>query len=189
MGEIRSALEIALEKADKLGSISKEELAQQKWNDEGKKIAAAYIQGRTDSLQDAVSQLEGADVRAVLDGIMDVLLRNILLPRDESQWDSINRALKGVMEIKGSMAGQVVPQIEQLLRTYRQTLDQYQQQFKEQINQRMGGQGMYGMDANELQALAAMEQEWSKISSQINDQFEQQLAPMKEYLRGPMLNP
>ena len=89
------------------------------------------------------------------------------------------------MEIKGSAAGQVVPQIEQLLRSYEQTRDQYRQQFKEQLNQRMGGQGgMYGMDPNDVQALAAMEQEWSKISSQINEQFEQQLLPMKEYLRG-----
>ncbi len=185
MGEIRSALEIALEKADRLGKISKEELEQQKWSDEGKKIAASYIQGKIDNLQEALSKLQGSDVAAVLDGVMDVLLRNVMLPRDTMQWDSINRALKGLAEVKGSSAAQVIPQIEQLLRTYEQTRDQYRQQFKEQINQRMGGaQGMYGMEADEMQALAALEQEWTKISSQINDQFEQQLAPMKEYLRG-----
>ncbi len=185
MGEIRSALEIALEKADKLGKISKEDLEKQKWTDEGKKIAAAFIQGKVDNLQDALSELKGSDVAAVLDGVMDVLLRNVMLPRDALQWDTINRALKGLVEIKGSSAAQVVPQIEQLLKTYEQTRDQYRQQFKEQVNQRMGGaQGMYGMDPQELQAMAALEQEWTKISSQINEQFEQQLRPMKEYLRG-----
>ncbi len=184
MGEIRSALEIALEKADKLGSLDREELDRQKWSDEGRKIAAAYIQGKVNSLQEELSKLEGCDISAVLEGVMDVLLRNVMLPRDAMQWDAINRALKGLVEVKGSTAAQVVPQIEQLLKTYEQTRDQYQQQFKEQVNQRMGGtQGMYGMDPNEMQALAALEQEWTKISSQINEQFEQQLRPMKEYLR------
>jgi len=185
MGEIRSALEIALEKADKLGKINKEEVEQQRWADEGKKIAAYYIQGKVDSLENALSELEGCNMNAVLDGVLDVLLRNVMLPRDAMQWDTINRALKGLAEIKGSSAAQVVPQIEQLLRTYEQTRDQYRQQFKEQVNQRMGGaQGMYDMDPGEMQALAALEQEWTKISSQINEQFEQQLMPMKEYLRG-----
>jgi len=185
MGEIRSALEIALEKADRLGKIDKEELEKQKWSDEGKKIAASYIQSQVDSLQEAISKLEGSDVAAVLDGVMDVLLRNVMLPRDAMQWDTINRALKGLVEVKGSSAAQVIPQIEQLLKTYEQTRDQYHQQFKEQLNQRLGGaQGMYGMDPNEMQALAQLEQEWTKISSQINEQFEQQLQPMKEYLRG-----
>ncbi len=185
MGEIRSALEIALEKAEKLGSMDKEELKKQKWSDEGRRIAAAYIQGRESSLQDALSKLEDPDMDAVLRGVTDVLLRNIMLPRDASQWESINRALKGMYEIKGSIAGQVIPQIEQLLRTYEQTRDQYRQQFKEQLNQRMGGAASgYGMDPAELQALAALEQEWTKISSQISEQFEQQLAPMKEYLKS-----
>ncbi len=185
MGEIRSALEIALEKAEKLGSMDKEELNRQKWADEGRRIAAAYIQGREDNLQDSLSKLEDPDISAVLQGVTDVLLRNVMLPRDVSQWDTIRKALNGLVEIKGSIASQVVPQIEQLLRTYEQTRDQYQQQFKEQINQRMGGaQSAYGMDASELQALAALEQEWNNISAQINEQFEQQLAPMKEYLRG-----
>ena len=184
MGEIRSALEIALEKADKLGRISREELDQQKYTDQGKKIAASYIQGGLDNLQEALSRIDTSDVSAVLQGVMDVLLRNIMLPRDSYQWESIDRALKGIMEMKGSTAGQVVPQIRQLLKSYEETRDQYREQFKEQINQRMGGgQGMYNMDPNDMQALAALEQEWTKISLQINDQFEQQLKPMKDYLR------
>ena len=46
MGEIKSALEIALEKADKLGKLSKEELEAQKWEEEGKKKAVLLMSHR-----------------------------------------------------------------------------------------------------------------------------------------------
>ncbi len=189
MGEIRSAFEIAMEKADKLGKMKPEELESRKWNEEGKRIAASFLAGKVDRLQDRLQDVPGRAIRHVLEGATECLLRNVVLPRDKDQWRTIERALKGLIELKGSMAQQVVPRIEELLRGYEQTMDSYIQQFKAQV-QAQGGVEGYGAGGPagergrlDLNAVAAMEQEWSRISSEIAEQFERQLAPLKEYLR------
>lgn len=194
MAEIKSALEIALEKADRLGKLSKEELEGQKWNERGKRIAADYLSGKTDDIQQAMTEVPGQFIQAALDGASEVLLRNIILPNDELQWGSIKRAMEGLVAIKGSIAMQVMPQMEQLLRNYQQTIDHYKEQFQQQLKGRMealkqmgqGGSAAMGagMDPEELSSLMQAQDEWNKLALEIRQQFEQQLEPLKNYLRG-----
>ncbi len=185
MAEIKSALEIAMERAEKIGSLSREELDAQKWEERGKKTAAAFINGKLGSLREGLKDVPGEYIQAVLTGASDILLRNIVLPRDPHQWESIRRAMEGLVEIKGSIASQVMPQIEQLLKNYEKTMDHYRQQFKQQVTQAMGNQDMATMQMNSegLNALASMQEEWNKLSGEITQQFEQQLQPLKAYLR------
>ena len=185
MAEIKSAFEIAMERAEKIGSLSKEELEAQKWEEKGKKTAAAYLSGKLKSLQEGLGDVPGEHIQAVLAGVGDILLRNIVLPRDPHQWDTIKRAMQGLVEIKGSIASQVMPQIEQLLKNYENTMTHYRQQFKQQVSQQMGGQNMTAMtmDSEGLNTLASMQEEWNKLSAEISQQFEQQLEPLKTYLR------
>ncbi len=186
MGEIKSALEIALEKAEKLGKLSEEEIEAQKWEEEGKKKAAAFLRGQFDSFQEGLSGIPPEFIQTVLKGATEVLLRNITLPRDKSQWDTIHRAFKGIKEIKGSIAEQVVPEMEYLLKNYEETLQNYKKQFQQQIKSSIGAKahgGMMAMSPEEMNALASMQEEWNKISAEISSQFEQQLKPMKTYLQ------
>ncbi len=186
MGEIKSALEIALEKAERLGSLSKEELEAQKWEEEGKKKAAAFLRGDISTLQEAFQQMDPRFVQTVLKGATEVLLRNVVLPREKEQWESINRAFQGLKEIKGSIAEQIVPQMEYLLKNYEQTIQNYKQQFQQQVQASLGAKakgGMMAMSQEELGALASMQEEWNKISAEITSQFEKQLEPLKAYLR------
>ncbi|RUM90606.1 MAG: hypothetical protein DSZ23_01910 [Thermodesulfatator sp.] len=185
MAEIKSAFEIAMERAEKIGSLSREEIEQQKWEEKGKKTAAAYLSGKIDSLQDGLKDVPAQYIQTALSGVSDVLLRNIVLPRDPHQWDGIRRAMQGLTEIKGSIASQVMPQIEQLLKNYESTMSHYKEQFKQQVSQAMGGRDMnaMAMDSEGLNALASMQDEWNKMSAEISQQFEQQLEPMKAYLK------
>ncbi len=186
MGEIKSALEIALEKAERLGSLSKKELQIQKWEEEGKKKAAAFLRGEIDSLQQGLSDIPPEFLQAALRGVNDILLRNVMLPRDKSQWDTINMAFKGLKEIKGSIAEQIVPQMEYLLKNYEQTLENYKQQFQQQVQASLGTKaqgGMVAMSPEDMKALASMQEEWNKISGEITSQFEKQLEPLKAYLK------
>ncbi len=189
MGEIKSALEIALERAEKLGKASREEMDAEKWNEHGKRIAASFLQGKELDILNALSSVPSEFVRNALEGATDVLLRNIVLPQDEMQWDGIKKAMEGLVAIKGSVASQILPQVEQLLRNYQQTLTQYQEQFQQQLQARMGamksmGQGVGGMDQAELSNLMQAQDEWNKLSAEIRQQFEQQLDSMKQFLRG-----
>ncbi len=186
MGEIKSALEIALEKAERLGSISKEELQVQKWEEEGKKKAAAFLKEEIESLQQGLSEIPPEYLQAALKGVSEVLLRNVMLPRDKSQWETINRSFQGLKEVKGSIAEQIVPQMEYILKNYEQTLDSYKQQFQQQVQASLGTNaqgGMMTMSPEEMKALASMQEEWNKISGEISSQFEKQLEPLKAYLR------
>ncbi len=194
MGEIKSALEIALEKADRLGRLSKEELEAQRWNEQGRRIAADYLNGKTDDMQQALGSVPAEFLQAALDGAAEVLLRNIILPQDDLQWQGIKRAMDGLVAIKGSIAMQVLPQMEQLLRNYQQTINHYQEQFQQQLKGRMeaikqmgqgaaGAQMGGGMDASELNSLMQAQEEWNRLAADIRQQFEQQLEPLKNYLR------
>ncbi len=191
MAEIRSALEIALEKADRLGKASKEEINADKWLDEGKRTAARYLdqEGEQD-LRELVSQAPPEGLTQVLKGASEVLLRNVVLPRDRDQVQVIKKALSGLVAIKGSTARQVASRIEELVEGYLQTRDHYYQQIKAQMQSRIGGvqqalAQQYGMGLPgelDLESMPEFQQEWANLTSQLREQFEEQLAPLKRYL-------
>ena len=184
MAEIKSALEIALERAEKIGKLSKEELAAQEWSEKGKKIAADFLSGKIDDLKAVLSDVPADMLVTVMDSVMEILVRNIVLPRESDQWEGIRRAMHGIVEMKGSMAMQVMPGIEDLLKQYEQTRNQYLEQFQARMEQvAAGGAGMGNAAGTDINAIAAMQQEWERISSEINQQFEHQLEQMKAYLR------
>ena len=139
MAEIRSAIEIAMEKADRLGRATKEELQAEKWLDHGHRIVVRYMQGEIEDLEAGFSDISGDEMQLVLKGAIEILLRNIVLPRDKDQWPSIKKALSGFLELKGSVANQTIPRIEQLLKSYEQTRDQYHEQLKMQMQNHLGG--------------------------------------------------
>ena len=192
MAEIKSALEIALEKADKLGKLDKAELEAQKWIEKGKKTAATYLnEPEQADLAGSLNDAPPEHIQKILQGIMDVLLRNIILPREDEQWNLIKRAMNGIRTIKGTTADQALAQMEQLLHAYQQTRSQYFEQVKAQMQGRLGelkqavaqqyGTGM--AEQLDIEAVPEFQQEWARISSEIQAQFEQQLQPLKEYLR------
>jgi len=191
MGEIRSSIEIAMEKADRLGRITKEDLETEKWLDCGHRIVATYMQGEIEGLAAALSDISKKEMPLVLKGVTEILLRNIVLPRDKDQWSGIKKALSGFVELKGSLVNQIIPRIEQLLKNYEQTRDQYREQLKMQMEDQLGGirqaiSQQYGTAIGsqiDVNSLPEFQKEWSRISIEITDQFEQQLIPLKEYLK------
>jgi hypothetical protein len=188
MAEIKSAFEIAMERADRIGKLSREELAEREWAEKGRKKAADFLAGRTPDMKTALSDVPGEMLRTVIRSASDTLLRNIVLPREHEQWDGIEKAMQGIAELKGSVAMQVIPGIRELLQQYEQTRNQYLEQFKAQMDQAMQSAGQYGgMGGSgggpDMNTIAAMQKEWDKISAELNSQFEQQLEPALEYLR------
>ena len=191
MAEIRSAIEIAMEKADRLGRATKEELETEKWQDHGRRIVVRYLQGEIEDLKAGLSDISGNELPLVLKGATEILLRNIVLPRNKDQWPGIKKALSGFVKLKGSLANQIVPRVEQLLESYEQTRDQYYEQLKMQMQNQLGGikqaiSQQYGTAiASEIDvnSLPEFQKEWSRISSEITDQFEQQLILLKVQLK------
>ncbi len=191
MAEIRSALEIALEKADKLGKASKEELQADEARSKGRRIVAVFLDDpKKTSLKESLSEVEPSELNYVIEGAMDTLIRNVFLPMDDVQMQRIQKALAGIMDIKGSMAAQVINGINELVRQFQQTYAQYKEQLKTQMQSRLGSiqQAMaqqYGMGAAQgldAEAIPEFQKEWSKLSQEIKQQFGRELDKMKQYL-------
>ncbi|MGD0828180.1 MAG: hypothetical protein ABSA09_08875, partial [Desulfobaccales bacterium] len=81
MAEIKSALELALEKAERYGKASREEMAAAQYQEQGRQLAVKFLKGEGDlaaELKDLPPQAqESARV-----AIKEVFLRNIGLPRN-----------------------------------------------------------------------------------------------------------
>ncbi len=190
MAEIKSSIEIAMEKADRLGRAAKEEFDAEKWLDHGRRIVARYLRGEIEDLKADFSDIPGNELPTVLKGAAETLLRNIVLPRDKDQWPGIKKALSGFVDLKGSTANQIISRIEELLKNYEQTRDQHYEQLKMQMENQLGGirqavSQQYGAAiAAEINvnSLPEFQKEWSRISSEINDHFEQKLILLKAHL-------
>ena len=187
MAEIRSSLEIAMEKADKLGKSDKREMEIQSWMDKGRRLGAKYLRESGVELRKSMDDISPDHISHVLGGVMEVLIRNIFLPKDEVQKDTVKKAMKGLIEIKGSVVNAVTSQIEQLIDAYEQTKKHYYEQLKSQMQSQLGGvkEAMamqYGdamADAIKPDALPQFQEQWSKMSSEIDGQFDRQLSALK----------
>jgi hypothetical protein len=70
MSEMKSAWEKAMEKADKLGKLSSEELQQMEYRPTGNRIAAQYLQEEQFDLDVEITKLKGTGGRKyVIQGI------------------------------------------------------------------------------------------------------------------------
>ncbi|MGB9711810.1 MAG: hypothetical protein ACP5J5_03425 [Dissulfurimicrobium sp.] len=190
MAEIRSALEIALEKAERLGAANKNEAVSEELFNKGRRLAARYINGEEKDLTIGLKDIKKEDLPHVINGAIEIILRNIILPRDKDQWSSINRAFSGIIALKGSPVKEIVSQIEQLLKTYEVTKKRYYDQLKAQMQGRLGGiqqslAKQYGTAiaaSINIETLPEFQNEWSKLSSDINEQFNRHLQQLKAYL-------
>jgi len=93
--EIKSALQIAMEKVEKLGAVTEEERLEWKYVPEGEKLAARYLKqdinlvaelGKYEQDINLVAELgkyEETAKRYIGKGAGDILIRNINLPRDD----------------------------------------------------------------------------------------------------------
>ncbi|MDA8162069.1 MAG: hypothetical protein M0022_04070 [Desulfobacteraceae bacterium] len=190
MAEIRSALEIAMEKAGQLGMADKKDIETEDLFNKGRRLAAKFISGEEKDLMSGLKDVRADDLNHVIGGAVEVILRNITLPRDKGQWSSINKALSGIVMLKGSPVKQIVSQIEQLLKGYEQTIGRYREQLKAQMQGKLGGiqqtlAKQYGAAAAasiDVEALPEFQNEWSRLSLSINEQFNHQLSQLKAHL-------
>ena len=74
MAEIKSSIEIAMEKADRLGRAAKEEFDTEKWLDHGRRIVARYLRGEIEDLKADFSDIPGNELPTVLKGAAETLL-------------------------------------------------------------------------------------------------------------------
>jgi len=192
MAEIKSSLEIALDRANKISQITNEEKLILKYEEEGRKLAVSFLNDKDIKFKELMKNIDPKGLKTYIDAIMDILLRSIILPKDKEQWNGINRAVEGITELKGSNAKNVMSQLKQFLNSYEETKNVYYEQLKMQFESKLPEiQDMlskqYGQTMSSrmtVESIPQFQQEWTKLSSEINSQYLQKINQIKDYLKN-----
>jgi hypothetical protein len=192
MGEMKSAWQIAMEKADKLGKVSPDELNSIKYEPEGNRIASQFLLDEKYNLADELTKFTEADtVKFVKKGVADILTHNITLPRNEEDMRKTNRAMAGLRVIK-----QDKKQLETLLGLVNNLVNQYQvalqqtyAEFKkkaettiQQASRNMRPQRGDQMSVEQRLQLQ-LQEEWREVHSELDAQYDKALSEHKQKIR------
>jgi hypothetical protein len=194
MGDIKSAREIAMEKIDKLGEPTPEELLEWKYLPEGEKLAARYLKGDA-QLPAELSKFDKYAIRYVSEGICNILIKNILLPKDEITKKTNKLAMDGIKAVKNDKA-----QVEEIFNQIRHIFNHYADQGDKQTKQsyaalkadfqakleqalRQQGGAMSGVRID-VEKQPQFLEEWRKVKIQLESQYLQVLNEFKHELEA-----
>jgi len=192
MAEIKSTLEKVLERAAAMGQASKEELASEEKHKQGMRLAADYLQGKAADLSGSQELIE----KEVLfrKGLVEVFLRNIILPRDEDQ-QRTEKAIQGLLELRQN-SGEVTTifsEIKQVLDHYlqhkKEIRNQVEEAFRQQMEQAMAQQtGQAGLGMKVDPSLhPKFQEEWTRIMGELDEQYSQALNQHKNLVAQKFL--
>ncbi len=193
MGEMKSAWQIAMEKADKLGKASPDELNSIKYEPEGNKIASIYLQDDKYALAAEVAKYSGSEAaRFINRGIEEILIRTITLPHNDEDQRRTKRSMDGLRIIKENkkQLESILGLVNNLLNQYQVALQQTYSEFKKKaemtiqqagrsMRQPPGGNQMPLEQKLQLQ----LQEEWRQISSELDAQYERALDEHKQKIR------
>ncbi len=194
MGDIKSALELAMEKIEKLGEVTEQERLKWKYVPEGEKLAARYMKIGC-NLVDEMSQYEENVKRYIIDGAGDILARNINLPKSDLAKRNNKRAMDGLKVIRSNKVG-----VENIYSKIRRLFNHYIEQGKDQrtqayealkaefeakvqqaIQQQLGS--LVGIKVD-VEKQPQFQEEWRKIQAQLDSQYLKLLDEYKQELSG-----
>ena len=192
MGDIKSALEIAMEKVEKLGSITEEERLKWKYVPEGEKLAAKYIKEDCNLVAE-LSHYEESARKYVTEGAKDILNRNIDLPRNDHVKRNTKRAIDGLKTLKSDKVA-----VENVYSKIRRVFDHYTGQGEQQkkqayeslkaefsakiqqaIQQQYGSLSKVNVD---VEKQPQFQEEWQKLRTQLDSQYIKLLDEYKQEL-------
>ena len=191
MAEIKSAIELALEKAERYGRASKEEMAVSQYQEQGRQLAVNYLKGEGD-LDAELKALAPKAQEAALAAAKEVLLRNLSLPRNGETDPRASRAVEGLLLVardKKAMA-RLKQELDQMLAQFLQVRHSAYQQLKSRFAATLGNmqralEAQYRQKVRvEVEQLPQFQEEWRRFLGQLHDQFD----PMLEDLKARMAN-
>jgi hypothetical protein len=190
LAEIKSALELALERAEQFGRASAEEMAASQYQDQGRQLAVQYLKGEGD-LQADLKGLPAQAQAAARQAIKEVFLRNIGLPRENAVDPRQDLALEGLLLVAGDpkVMARLQTELEQLLQQFVQVRSNALQQLKGRFAAGMG-QMQQAMEAQrrqpvnlDVERLPQFQEEWRRFLGQLQDQIEPMLEGLKAKMR------
>jgi len=192
MAEIKSTMDLVMERAARMAADSPDIDEQEDVRRKGMKMAAGFLDHKLDNPMTALQELPPEEQMAARRGMVEVLLRNLLLPRDDAAKERGDRAIRGLLELGGNagdLAG-ICAEVQHILGQYNQHREQLRQQLEDQVKmqyEQLLAQQADGMQAEglspELALQAKVKEEWSRLEGELNDQYNQALEQHKTTLK------
>jgi len=194
MGDIKSALEIAMEKVEKLGEATDDERLRWKYVPEGETLAVTYLK-QDYNLVVELDKYEGNVTRYIIEGAEDILIRNINLPNGDLAKQNNKRAMEGLKTIKSDKVGveNVYSKIRRIFSHYVEQGEQQRRQayeslktevetkFQQASRQQLGSLTEIKID---VEKQPQFQQEWHKVRAQLDAQYLKLLDEYKQELRA-----
>jgi len=192
MAEIKSTMDLVMERAARMGKASAEEMQQEKAGKKGLKLAAEFLDSTVDNLMTVLTELPAEQQMAARRGMVEVLLRNIFLPRDDIARERTKKAAEGIVALGGGAGdlSSICAEMQHILGQYNQHHEQLKQQVEEQIRMQyeqimaQQGEGMQG-DAMgmERNLQTRFQEEWARMETELSNQYNQALEQHKIVLK------
>ena len=182
MGEnIKSALEIAQEKLAKIGEPTEAERLRWKYLPEGEKIAAKYL-NKNSNIAAELKNYDRKTTKYIKEGIAEVLVRNINLPKSDAERKNNKKAMDGLKAIKTDKVGveNVYSKLRNVFTHYAEQGEQQRKQAYQQLKTELGAkfqqalQQQMGTTADmkiDIEQQPQFQQEWLRLQSQLESQY------------------
>ena len=181
MGDIKSAIEIAMEKVEGMGRATDEERLKWEYIPEGERLAARYLK-QDCNLVAELSQYEEKIKKYVIQGVADILIRNINLPKNNLVKRTNKKAMDGLKIVKSDKASveNVYSRIRRIFEHYieqgesqkKQAYESLKSEFEARIQQALKQQmGVNAQMKIDVEKQPQFLEEWQRLQSQIESQY------------------
>lgn len=194
MAEIKSTMELVLERAARLEAQAGNSLDHEEINRQGMRLAAQYLAGEEVDFQGPLAGRGQDELRLLLEGVVQAFMRNITLPRLDDDNPGADKAMAGLLQL--GQSDQIIAalaEVKKILEQYSQHKEQLKEQLEVQFAQQMSmlednlaQQTGMKMDLKPSQHPKFAE-EWQKVTTQLDEQYGQALEQHKQFIVSAIL--
>jgi len=189
VAEIKSALELALEKAERLGRATEQEMHETECRERARHLAADFLREKLE-LDEELKKIPPESRPLVVATIKEVLLRNITLPREDVLQFTAQRAQAGMLQIARNKKAmqRLLNEVAQLCKNFEQvrqkSFEQLKASFASGLNniQRALETQMHMKVKIDVEHTPQFREEWRKFEANLIGQFE----PLLEQYKSQM---
>lgn len=189
MAEIKSTMDMVLERAAKMAAAAQPEVDSEDLIKTGMRLAAEYLNQQETDLAQLLAAQPAKDQVAIRKGMAQTLLRNIVLPRDAQLQASGKIALLGVLSLGGKSGDikSICQELSQILEQYGQHKEQMTSQLEDAIRAQLEQQQMaHGGKKGPAPVNPAMHpqyrEELAKMLTSLNNQYNDAMKQRKEMI-------
>jgi hypothetical protein len=177
MAEIKSTMAMVMERAARMAATAPPTTDDDTLIKKGMRLAADYINGKALDLKAELAGLPSAEQGEVGKGMLQILLRNVVLPRSKELQETGELALQGILSLAGKK-GEVVSicrELDQILKQYGQHKEQMTQQLEDairaQLEQQGTARGQSGRGSTNPAMHPQYREELSRMLTGLNNQY------------------